>query len=251
MINDFNKAISERQFVVYYQPKYNITKDEPYLSSAEALIRWIHPELGFISPGEFIPLFEERGLITTLDQYVWKEVANQIKTWENKYHKIIPVSVNVSRVDTANVYLADVMLQIVNEAGIKPENLLLEITESAYIANNNKLIEIVNEFRSYGFKIEIDDFGSGYSSLNLLTTLPFDILKLDMSFIKNMENNDKALMMVKITKDISTLLETPIIAEGVETEHQYQILKELKFDVIQGYYFSKPLPLDEFEKLIK
>ncbi|MBR4344508.1 MAG: EAL domain-containing protein [Lachnospiraceae bacterium] len=251
LINDMEKALAEKQFKVFYQPKYKITGDKPVLTSAEALIRWFHPEFGMVSPGEFIPLFEDNGLIQKLDRFVWTEAASQIKRWKDDYGVYIPVSVNVSRVDVFNPMLGCILSDLVNINGFSPEKMLLEITESAYTDNSQEIIDTVNGLRDRGFKIEMDDFGSGYSSLNMLTSLPIDALKLDMKFIRNICNNTKDCRLVEIMIQIARLLEVPVIAEGVETKEQMELLKSIGCDIIQGYYFSKPLPPDEFSKLIK
>ena len=248
---DFIKAINNKEFKVYYQPKISISGDKYKLTSAEALVRWIHPELGFISPGMFIPLFEENGNIKILDKYVWNEAAAQIKKWYDKYNIYLPISVNVSRIDMFDQSIVDNISSIVENNNIKPENLLLEITESAYNNETDQIIGIIDELRNRGFKIEIDDFGSGYSSLNTLATLSFDFLKLDMKFVHDMFKNDKTLKMVGIVSDIAKYLNVKLIAEGVETKEQLDKLKEFKYDVIQGFYFSKPVPSDEFEKFFR
>ncbi|MBO6220011.1 MAG: EAL domain-containing protein [Treponema sp.] len=251
LLEDFDTAIHEKQFKVYFQPKYNITGDTPLLSSSEALIRWIHPELGFIRPDLFIPLFEENGLVQKLDRYVWKEAADQIKKWRDKYGITKPVSVNVSRVDISDPDMTDYICKIVNENDISSHDYLLEITESAYTDNSQQIIDIVNNLRDKGFRIEMDDFGSGYSSLNMLTTLPIDALKLDKGFINNIAHGNKEMRMVELILEIAEFLKVPVIAEGVETREQLELLKMAKCDVIQGYYFSKPLPPEEFNALIE
>ena len=251
LINDMEKALAEKQFKVFYQPKYNITGDKPVLSSAEALIRWFHPEFGIVSPGEFIPLFEDNGLIQKLDRFVWTEAASQIKRWNDEYGIYLPVSVNVSRVDIFNPMLGCILTDLVNINGFTPEKLLLEITESAYTDSSQEIIDTVKGLRNNGFKIEMDDFGSGYSSLNMLTSLPIDALKLDMKFIRNICENKKDSRLVEIMIQIARLLEVPVIAEGVETKEQMELLKSIGCDIIQGYYFSKPLPPEEFCKLFR
>lgn len=251
LINDMEKALVEKQFKVFYQPKYNITGDKPVLSSAEALIRWFHPEFGMVSPGEFIPLFEDNGLIQKLDRFVWTEAASQIKRWNDEYGIYLPISVNVSRVDIFNPMLGCILTDLVNINGFTPEKLLLEITESAYTDSSQEIIDTVKGLRNNGFKIEMDDFGSGYSSLNMLTSLPIDALKLDMKFIRNICENKKDSRLVEIMIQIARLLEVPVIAEGVETKEQMELLKSIGCDIIQGYYFSKPLPPEEFCKLFR
>lgn len=251
LINDMDKALDERQFKVYFQPKYNIRGDKPKLTSAEALVRWVHPEFGMISPGEFISLFENNGLIHKLDRYVWSEAAAQIKRWKDKYGLFIPVSVNVSRVDIFDPLLGDTLCEITATNGLAPENLLLEITESAYTDDSQQIVDTVSLLRDRGFKIEMDDFGCGYSSLNMLTSLPIDALKLDMKFIRTITSNKKDYELVRIMTEIARLIEVPVIAEGVETKEQMELLKAIDCDVIQGYYFSKPVPAEDFEKLIE
>ena len=251
LINDMDRAIAEKQFVVFYQPKYNITGEVPRLSSAEALIRWFHPELGMVSPGKFIPLFEENGLIQKLDRYVWREAAAQIRRWKDKYSRTIPVSVNVSRIDIYDADLESLLGEIVSSNGLEPGEYLLEITESAYTDNSTQIVEKVQRLREQGFRVEMDDFGSGYSSLNMLADLPIDALKLDMRFVRNIAENSKDLRLVELVIDIARFLCVPVISEGVETEEQYRLLQKAGCDIIQGYYFSKPVPEEEFNKLIE
>ncbi len=251
LINDMASSLENKDFKVYFQPKYNITGDEPYLCSAEALIRWNHPELGMISPGDFIPLFETNGLVSHLDCYVWREAGARIKEWKDKYGKTVPVSVNVSRIDMYDPEIKSKLLKILDDNGLTTDDLLLEITESAYSEDAGQIIEVINGLRDAGFKIEMDDFGSGYSSLNMLTELPIDVLKLDMIFVRNMHKDEKALRLVELIKEIASFLSVPIVAEGVEEEEQCRLLKNLGCEIIQGYYFSKPLPPEEFEELLK
>ena len=184
LILEIDKALEEKQFCVFYQPKYNIKGDVPVISSAEALIRWKHPEFGMISPGVFIPLLEKNGLIQKLDRFVWNEAARQIAQWKKDLGVTLPVSVNVSRADISEPRLCENFLDIVSRHGIGKNELMLEITESAYSENNKGIIETVNKLRDNGFKIEMDDFGSGYSSLNMLSSMSIDILKLDMGFVR-------------------------------------------------------------------
>ncbi|MBO4395644.1 MAG: EAL domain-containing protein [Eubacterium sp.] len=251
LIGDFEEAMEKGHLVVYYQPKYSIQGDEPKLTSAEALIRWIHPELGMISPGAFIPLFETNGLIQQLDLYVWKQAAAQIAAWKKEFGVTVPVSVNVSRMDMYDPNLQSNLLRILRENGLTPNEYLLEVTESAYAEDSRQLIDVVNNLRNKGFRVEMDDFGSGYSSLNMLTSLPFDVLKLDMVFVRNVHTDEKALKLVELIMEIARYLGVTVIAEGVEYVEQYDLLKKCGCDVIQGYYFSKPLPPEEFDGLLE
>ena len=250
LLDEIDEAIAEEQFQVYFQPKYDIRGDVPQLCSAEALIRWQHPRLGMISPGVFISLFEENGLIQKLDHYVWKKSAEQIRQWRDTYGITIPVSVNVSRIDIYDPKLTAHFQQLIAENGLSPSDLYLEITESAYMEDSDQIIRIVETLRSMGFRVEMDDFGSGYSSLSMLSTLPIDVLKLDMNFISNIQSEEKAVHMVRLITDIAKYLSVLVVAEGVEREEQVQILKEIGCDIIQGYYFSRPVPAQEFDTFI-
>ncbi len=250
LIHEMDRAIAEKQFKVFFQPKYDITGDKPRLASAEALIRWIHPKFGIISPGIFISLFEENGLLQKLDRYVWNETAAQIKDWKERVKRYVPVSVNVSRTDIYDLDLIDKIKSILNEHDLSASDMYLEITESAYTDNTRQIVETVNELRSLGFKIEMDDFGSGYSSLSMLANLPIDALKLDMQFIRNITRSQKDHNLLLVMLQIAGFLNVKTVAEGVETREQYEILKEAGCEIIQGYYFSKPLPAEDFEKLL-
>jgi len=250
LLEDFHIAIREKQFVVFFQPKFDVRGDRPVLSSAEALIRWRHPQLGMVSPGVFIPLFEANGLVRELDAYVWREAAAQAARWKESLGRSIPVSVNVSRVDI-DPRLPEVMASITDEAGLERRELLLEITESAYTDNTNQIISIVKDLQSRGFRIEMDDFGSGYSSLNMIAMLPFNALKLDMKFIRTAFSPKKDLRLLTAVIGLAKSLDQPTIAEGVETEDQMLTLRSIGCDIVQGYYFSKPLPAEEFETFVR
>ena len=250
LLEDFDTAVSEKQFKVYFQPKFDIRPDRPVLSSAEALVRWVHPELGFISPGQFIPLFEENGLIRRLDEYVWRETAARIRDWKSRLNLSVPVSVNVSRVDMFDAELTDVMLRLVESCGLTPEDLCLEITESAYTGDADQIIARVRQLRDHGFRIEMDDFGTGYSSLNMISELPIDALKLDMAFIRKAFAGSRDTRLIELIIDIADYLSVPVIAEGVETEEQMKALRDMGCDLVQGFYFSKPVPPEEFEAFL-
>ena len=245
LIQDIADGIARNQFMVLFQPKFDIRGEKPKMVGAEALVRWDHPELGLVSPGSFISLFEENGLIRLVDDYVWRAAAMQIKEWKDKYGVSIPVSVNVSRIDIQDDGIVDNLLEIVKDAGIDPSELHLEITESAYASDTRQLVEVVEQFRKHGFKIEMDDFGAGYSSLNMLTSLPIDVLKVDMRFISGVNDDAKNHRMMELIMDIAEFLDVPVVAEGVEEEEQYATLKDMGCEMIQGYYFSKPVPADD------
>ena len=177
LLNDLRAAVEERQFRVYYQPKYDIQCDPPRLASAEALIRWKHPELGMISPGDFVPLFEGNGLISIVDNFVWQEAARQIADWKRRLDFRLPVSVNLSRADVFDPTLVDRLVAIIRENGLDFKDIKLEVTESAYTEKAKDLLDVVRRLRTLGFAIEMDDFGSGYSSLNMLSDMPIDVLE--------------------------------------------------------------------------
>ena len=248
LLNDLGRALAENALEVYYQPKYNVQCDPPKLASAEALVRWRHPELGMISPEDFIPLFERSGQISALDNYVWAEAVRQIAAWRDKYGVTLPVSVNLSRVDVFDPKLSDTLDGLVTRYGLDRSDIKLEVTESAYTENADHLIRVIEQLREKGYEIEMDDFGSGYSSLNMLSSMPIDVLKMDIAFIRNIERNEKDFRLVELIVDIARYLKVPVVAEGVETENQLKLLRDAGCDLVQGYYFSRPLPADEFER---
>ena len=244
---DLHRAIENREFEIHYQPKYNIQMDPPTLKSAEALVRWRHPELGLIPPGDFVPLFERNGQIHLVDKYVWAEAARQIATWKEQYGITIPISVNLSRLDVFDPELENTLEMLIESNGLAHSDLKLEVTESACTENPYLVVDVIERLRKKGFEIEMDDFGSGYSSLNMLSTMPIDILKMDRMFVGNIEHNPKDIQLVELILGIARKLKIPVIAEGVETEAQLKLLKEMGCELVQGFYFSRPLPAKEFE----
>ena len=257
LIDDFPQAIEQHEFVVFFQPKFDIQRDEPILGGAEALVRWRHHELGMVSPGLFIPLFEDNGLVQRLEErdeehYVWEEAARQICDWKRRLGWSVPVSVNVSRVDMYDSAIVDTLQSILDRYGLDPEDLHLEVTESAYAEDSKQIIEMVGRLRAMGFRIEMDDFGTGYSSLNMLASLPIDVLKMDMRFVRTAftEESDRGLQMLAVVADIARHLEIPFIAEGVETQDQLDTLRDLGCDTVQGFFYSPPIEADQFEEYL-
>lgn len=246
LVLEFDKSIEEKQFIFYLQPKIDVSRSIYRLSSAEALVRWIHPIYGVISPGVFIPLFERHGLIQKLDFYIWNEAAAQVRKWKEEFNVTVPISINVSRVDLFNEHLVDELLAIVKRNNISVNELILEVTESAVVSDTSVMVENIKKLKENGFIIEMDDFGTGYSSLHMVSSLPIDALKIDMSFIKNIMTSSKDKRMVEIILQIAKLLKAKTIAEGVETLNQVNALRRMGVDIIQGYHFSMPLPIDEF-----
>ena len=247
LLGDMRRALDAYEFEVYYQPQYNIQYDPPRLASAEALIRWNHPELGMIAPNDFIPLFERSGKIGEVDRYVWGEAVRKIARWRDTYGLTLPVSVNLSRVDVFDPELEGALDRVLTYYGLERGVLKLEVTESAYTGNADQVIRVVEGLRSKGYEVEMDDFGTGYSSLNMLSTMPVDVLKMDRAFVSKLSENEKNSQLVALILGIAKSLKIPVVAEGVETEEQLKLLKNLGCELVQGFYFSRPLPPDEFE----
>ena len=248
IIDAMEDALAQGQFTVYLQPKFSLRDDS--LSGAEALVRWIHPQWGFLSPGEFIPLFEKNGFITKLDQYVWDRVGAILRSWREKGYPELPISVNVSRADTSLPNMAEILLGILRKYGLEPHMLHLEITESAYTENPDQITAAVAKLRALGFIIEMDDFGSGYSSLSMLNQMQLDALKLDMQFVRSETAKPVDQGILRFTVGLARWMNLEVIAEGVETREQLQRLRELGCDYAQGYLLGKPMPPEGMETLL-
>ncbi|MDD6204166.1 MAG: EAL domain-containing protein [Firmicutes bacterium] len=249
IINSMASALEEKQFSIYYQPKYDLKNG--YMVGAEALVRWNHPEFGAVSPGEFIPLFEKNGSIFRLDQYVWENTCAQIRAWQDKGYPLVPISVNISRADLYHADLADTLTALTAKYGVSPEYLHPEITESAYTENPLQITDTVANLRENGFRIEMDDFGSGYSSLNMFNQMNMDILKLDMKMIQNETAKSPNRSILSDIINMAHRMGLKVVAEGVERKDQVDRLKSLGCDYVQGYFFSKPMPAEEFKHLLK
>lgn len=247
--DSMENALKEKQFSVYLQPKYSL--NDECMVGAEALVRWIHPKWGFMSPGEFIPLFEKNGFISRLDRYVWDRVCSLLHDWKEKGYRLLPVSVNVSRADIYHLNLEQVLPELTQKYGIDPAYLHLEITESAYAENPKQIISAAEALRKQGFIIEMDDFGSGYSSLNMLSQMKLDILKLDMIFIRNEIEKPAKQSILNDIINMAHRMHLSVVAEGVESCEQMKRLQSYGCDYAQGYFFAKPMPSDEFEYLWK
>lgn len=248
IINEMSDALENHEFVPYYQPKYDVQTNKPV--GAEALARWIHPTKGFISPGVFIPIFEKNGFISKLDLYIWECVCKQLKEWKDKGVPLFPVSVNVSRVNLYNPNLSKIIIELTRKYGIEPKYFNIEITESVYTDDNIMIDDITSQLRNNGFTILMDDFGSGYSSLNVLKDVQVDVLKMDMMFMFKAKYDGRAETIISSVIRMAKWLNIPVIAEGVDRAEQVEFLKSVSCDYIQGFYFSKPLPAADYEKLI-
>ncbi len=243
-------AIKSGEISVWMQPQYNYVTGE--MVGAEALCRWNHKNLGNISPGEFIPILERSSQVTLLDRYVWEEVCKYLQKWKSGNEVPIALSVNISRIDIQEEGFYDFIKGLIKKYDIEPEMLRLEITESAYMEDSEQVIEIVQQLQQDGFIVEMDDFGSGYSSLNMLKDVPVDILKLDIRFLsESAYDAARGGNILSAVIRMAHSLNLPVIAEGVETIEQADFLKNLGCQIMQGYYFSRPIPAEEFEKLLQ
>ena len=240
------QAVANEEFVVYYQPKYDPKTNE--LRGAEALIRWMSPEFGFVSPGKFIPIFEKNGFITEIDHYMINHVARDQKRWLDQGYKCVPVSVNVSRAHFIESDLAEQIRDMVDAAGTPHRYIEIELTESAFFDDKKAMIETINKLKSYGFAVSMDDFGSGYSSLNSLKDMPLDVLKLDAEFFRGETEGDRGEIVVAEAIKLAKSLNMRTVAEGVEIKEQVEFLARQGCDMIQGYYYAKPMPGEDYEK---
>lgn len=248
IINEMSDALENNEFVPYYQPKYDVKTNKPV--GAEALARWIHPTKGFISPGVFIPIFEKNGFISKLDFYIWECVCKQLKEWKDSGVPLFPVSVNVSRVNLYNPNLSKIIIELTKKYDVEPKYFNIEITESVYTDDNVMIDDITSQLRNNGFTILMDDFGSGYSSLNVLKDVQVDMLKMDMMFMFKAKYDGRAETIISSVIRMAKWLNIPVIAEGVDRAEQVEFLKSVGCDYIQGFYYSKPLPAADYEKLI-
>ena len=250
MMMRIKDALDKKRFTFYVQPKCRIYDGK--VIGAEALVRWLDPEKGLVSPAEFIPLLEKNGMIGELDRYIWKEVCIWLRKCLDEGIAMVPVSINISRIDIMSMNVVDYLLKLTEKYKIDHQLLKLEITESAYTENAKKFQETVKQLREEGFYILMDDFGSGYSSLNMLHSVKVDTLKLDMRFLDMAEEDkEKGIHILNSMVQLSKSMNLPIIIEGVETKEQETYLRDMGCQFAQGYLYYKPMPVYEYEKLIK
>ena len=238
LVRDMEFGLQDHQFRIFLQPVYNLHTG--HVVSAEALVRWQHPTSGLVSPGKFIPLFERNGFIVRLDRFVWEEACRNLRRQLDEFGTVVPISANVSRLNFYNEGLLAYMLSLIEKYELEPWMLKLEVTETAYTENPQQLCSAIQEFQAHGFKILMDDFGSGYSSLNMLKNLPVDILKIDMGFVSDIEKDGRASVIMEQVVHMARLLGMEIVVEGVETKPQIDFLDKIGCGQIQGYYFAKP-----------
>ncbi|MBR1760011.1 MAG: EAL domain-containing protein [Schwartzia sp.] len=246
ILRDMAGALAEGQFSINIQPIFNIETGEDF--SGEVLVRWYHPLKEFIPPARFIPIFEKNGFVARVDRFVWNEACKLLAYEKETFGRVTPVSVNLSRLNFYDEHLVDYILGLIKQYNLEPWMLKLEITESAYTDNMHLLIDTVARFQKEGFKILMDDFGSGYSSLNMLRNMPVDILKLDMRFLEDIQTDSRAQAIVRNVVNLARDIDMEVIIEGVETQEQLDFLKSVGCKNIQGFLFAYPMTKDDYLK---
>lgn len=245
VIGIFDQALFNEEFKIFLQPQ--VDKDGKLLG-AEALARWIRPDGSIIPPFKFIEILEESGLIGQMDLSIWDQAARKLKEWENTEHKDLYISINISPLDFYFVDVYAAITGLIDKYQIDKRKLRLEITETALMVNEEKDLPVVNALRKQGFLIEIDDFGKGYSSLNMLKNIEADVLKIDMRFLEATNNDDRGQAIIRMVIELAARLDMEVISEGVETSEQVDMLFNLGCTHFQGYYFAKPMSIEDFEK---
>lgn len=246
--NDLRKALASNQFRLHYQPKVD---GEGRLLGAEALLRWEHPEWGMVPPSEFIEMAEKSGTIIDIGEWVLDTVCQQLKAWQREGLPLQRIAYNISAVELMQANFINKVIRIIERHNIDPKYLNIELTESAVLTNDQEAIRKIQQLKAYGIEISLDDFGKGYSSLNYLKKLRANTVKIDRSFICDLETDPESIRFTSLIIQLAKSLNLEVVAEGVETEQQFQLLKEMGCDEFQGYFFSRPLPSDEFTNLLK
>lgn len=246
LLGDFQNAIEENQLQMYLQPQMSV---DGKMLGAEALVRWVHPEKNMIMPGDFIPVFEKNGLISEVDKYIWESACRQLRKWKDQGREDVYISVNISPKDFYYMDIYQIFTDMVRKYDIAPGNIKLEITESAIVMDFKRQVELIARLQQAGFEVEMDDFGSGYSSLNMLKDLHVDVLKIDMAFLERAKDEERSKKILEMIINLSKQLGMPVIMEGVETENQVKFLSEIGCDMFQGYYFARPMQIAQFEEM--
>ncbi|CZR81041.1 EAL domain-containing protein [Clostridioides difficile] len=248
ILDDIKIALVKNQFEVYYQPKFSLVTGE--MIGSEALIRWNHPEHGFISPAVFIPIAEKSKLILKIGRFVFERVCNDLSEWKKQGKKIVPVSVNLSRVELYQPDIVKFINKTIQMYNLSSDFIEIEITETVAINELNILKNVLNELRKHGFSISMDDFGTGYSSISCLRDMPIDILKLDKSFLGGIEHDERSRNIAKSIVSLAKSLDLVVIIEGVESKEQAELMKQFGCDLVQGFYFARPMPAKNFLDLL-
>ncbi len=245
LISGIYRAIENEELKMFLQPQMST---DGTMLGAEALVRWFHPQKGQIMPGQFIPVFEKNGLISEVDKYMWETACKQLKKWKEEGREDLYISVNISPKDFYFMNIYEIFNDLVEEYDIDTKNLKLEITETAIVMDFQRQLELINKLRQRGFIVEMDDFGSGYSSLNMLKDLQVDVLKIDMAFLRKASDEARSRKILEMIIALSKNLNMPVITEGVETAEQVEFLSKMGCEMFQGYYFAKPMCVGDFEK---
>lgn len=249
LLSEIQKGLENKEFIFYAQPQCDISTGK--IVGAESLVRWKHHSKGMISPGVFIPILEKNGLVAELDRYVWDKVCAWIRSWLDKGYQPVPISINVSRIDIFSMDVPQYLLSLIQRYDLKPQMLKVEITESAYAEGNDEIETAVRKLREAGFLVMMDDFGSGYSSLNMLKSVAVDVLKIDMRFLEIDETDmEKGIGILESVVNMSRQMGVPIIVEGVETKAQEDYILGMGCRYTQGFYYYKPMPTEEFEHIL-
>ncbi len=245
---EMSPALRNGEFQVYLQPKVNMITSKVF--GAEALSRWVHPVEGIRSPLSYIPLFEENGFVVKLDMYVFEEICKLKQKWysEGVSFASIPISINMSRLHLFKKQFVDELFGIVSKYGVNPSEIEIEITESVYLNDYSELIQVVGSLQEYGFTVSIDDFGSGYSALNMLKDIPVDTIKIDKEFLQLSANTERGKKVIKNVIILCKDLKLHVTVEGVETQEQIEFLTNYGCEIAQGFFYSKPIPIGEFEE---
>lgn len=248
-IDELEHALKDEEFVIYIQPQIDSRNNK--VIGGETLVRWLSPKRGLVPPSEFVPIFEKNGMITMMDFHVWELACRQIAAWKKQGHGERSLSINIS---AKNFYLADLYERItglVEKYDIEPQRLKLEITETAFVLDVKKQMDLVKKLQARGFLVEMDDFGSGFSSLNSLKDICIDVLKLDMNFFEKTENPERSKKIIDSMVGLANRLCTPVIAEGVEIKEQIDFLRSVGCYIVQGYYYSKPMSVEDYDKFME
>jgi len=246
--SDLSYALEREELTLYYQPQISLKTGE--IVGSEALARWYHPVRGLISPVKFIPIAEETGLIDLIGQWVLKTACQQMKVWNQSFQSSLRVTVNLSTRQLNQIQLREQIMEILVTTGLNPKDLELEVTESSLVQDCDLAARRLKALKNLGLQVAIDDFGTGYSSFSYLQQFPFDTLKIDQIFIRDLPNQIKNAAITDAMISMAHQMNLKVIAEGVETQEELHFLKEHHCDEIQGFLFSKPLPKEEFEKLV-
>ncbi len=249
LLSDIQRGLAEKEFLFYVQPKCHMSTGR--IVGAESLVRWKHRTKGLVPPGVFIPVLEKNGFISSLDCYVWEEVCKWQRSWIDRGNRPLPISVNVSQIDILSLNVVDFFTKLIEKYNLDPSLIEIEITESAYAKKFDNISDMVEQLHQAGFQVSMDDFGSGYSSLNMLRNLNVDILKIDMKFLQmDKENSDRGYGILESIVNMARQMNMPIIVEGVETDTQIKYLRDMGCRYAQGYFFYKPMPVDDYEALL-